>query len=217
MVTQTVNLAKCTGLGALGFGIGGAITFLLGGAMVLGFFLQGVLGGGLLGLATRSHHEALSLAALAAGASFAGQVVGFFIVMTIWEPSFSSLFVGIVAGAVLGAALGFRSAGLVGAVFTAVVGALGFGVGMVLGLGRWGSEPSVWASWVSGGFGSSWKLAVFQGGLQGTIAGGLLGLSWGYCERRALRGAHEREPASPTEPSEVLNHQREGGEISRMI
>lgn len=198
MATKTVNMAKCAGLGALGFGIGGAITFLLGDAMMLGFFLQGALGGGMLGLATRSRREALSLAALAAGASFAGQMVGLYIVMTVWEPSFSSLFLGTVAGAVLGAALGFRSAGRVGAVFTAVVGALGLGVGMIVGLGRWGSEPSVWTSWVSGGFGSSWKLAVFQGGLEGTVAGGLLGLSWGYCERRALRRAHERE--SPSVP-----------------
>ena len=137
-------------------------------------------------MATRSHRAALAIAGLAAAASFVGQTGAFFVVLTIWEPSLSTLFVGGVSGAVLGVALGLRSAGLVGGLVAGAAGALGCGAGAVIGLGRWGSGPSTWPAGMP---------FALRGALYGALGGLLLGLAWGYCERRALRG--RPEPGNP--------------------
>ena len=98
----------------------------------------------------------------------------------------STLFVGGVSGAVLGVALGLRSAGPVGGLVAGAAGALGCGAGAVIGLGRWGSGPSTWPAGMP---------FALRGALYGALGGLLLGLAWGYCERRALRG--RPEPGNP--------------------
>ena len=78
MITKSVSIMKCAWVGMLGFGTGGTFAYLLGDAMMLGFIFQAALGGGLLGLATRSYREALLIAVLSAGAYFVGTLVSFF-------------------------------------------------------------------------------------------------------------------------------------------
>ena len=115
-------------LGAVGFGIGGAITGASGDAMPLGFFVMGALGGASLGLATRDKQGIATFALTGALGFGLGFVVAIAIVLLVWDP-FGNWFIGAVGGLVGGSSLGvnLRTWGRI--VLLAVVGTLGFGIG----------------------------------------------------------------------------------------
>jgi hypothetical protein len=157
-------------LGAVGFGIGGAIgTFLF----PFGILLGGAVGGASLGLALRDFRRVVILAGLGA----LGLLVGVFAGLTLWAGFFNysevpiAAIVGAVVGALLGAA--FREWRTI--VALAVAGAVGFGAGY----------------WLVQFIGASIPILrqLGEGGsivITGIIGGASLGAALGYLEYRNL-------------------------------
>ncbi|MFC1871273.1 hypothetical protein ACFLYF_02580 [Chloroflexota bacterium] len=176
MRPANINVLLFILLGIIGFGVGGAI----GGALwfafdapYLGFPMLGACGGASLGLALRDRKRA-GLLALGSAVGFGvGYLVGFFIVLAIWEPAHvEGLFIGAVGGGIGGASLGlglrdWRKTGLL-----ALAGALGFGI---VGQVTWnlfrGSDAAV--------LGLSTKVFIW-----GVVGGAFLGAMSGYLNRR---------------------------------
>jgi len=162
-------------LGAFGFaiggGIGGTIWFALD-APHLGFAIMGGVGGAVLGLALKAWKRAYLLALASAIGFDAGFLAGFFIVLTLWDPTYRGLLIGAIGGLVGGGALGllalrdWNRAGIL-----ALASALGFGIAVE---GTWkvfrGLAPQV----LSGTMG----LATW-----GAIGGASLGAALGYLSK----------------------------------
>ncbi len=156
--------------GAVGFGIGGAIGFV---AFLL-IPVGGAVGGASLGLALKDRRRAVILALLGA----LGLSVGILATLTFasllnyaWGP------MGAIVGAAVGASLGVAFWDWSRFVVLAVVGSVGFGVGMLAGnLLPWDSLPSVVVRF---GLGISIVVA-------GAIGGASLGATLGYLEKRKL-------------------------------
>lgn len=171
--------------GAVGFGIGGAIAGASGDAMLLGFVVMGALGGASLGLAASDKRSTATLALTGALGFGIGFLVGFAIVLLVWDP-FGNWFIGAVGGLLGGASLGVAFRTWRRIVLLAVVGTLGFGIG-------WGavdvlSQPLV----EPGASGITLWWAILFMTIENAIGGASLGVALGYLQNRKL--ASERRP-----------------------
>lgn len=168
--------------GAVGFGIGGAF----GGAIwfefelpQFGFAILGAVGGASLGLKSSGWKRAGLLALFGAIGFGVGLLIGFFIVLTIWEPPHvEKFFIGAVGGAIGGASLGFTLRNWGKAGLLALAGAIGFGVSMQTRLD----------SQILDGFLSTQMPYMLAGttmlAICGVIGGAFLGAALGYLEKR---------------------------------
>jgi hypothetical protein len=168
--------------GAVGFGIGGAI----GGAIWFGFELPqfgfailGAIGGASLGFMSNGWRRAWLLALFGAVGFGVGLLIGFFIVITIWEPPYvAKLFIGAVGGAIGGAFLGLALRNWGKAGLLALAGAIGFGVSMQTRLDSQILEELL-----------STQMPYMLAGatilaICGVIGGAFLGAALGYLEKR---------------------------------
>jgi hypothetical protein len=182
---RATSVMRFVVLGAMGFGVGGAIAGVSGDTMPLGFFVLGALGGASLGLATSDKRSIATLALMGALGFGLGFVVAVAIVLLVWDP-FDDWFIGAVGGLVGGASLGvtFRTWGSI--VFLTVVGTLGFGIG-------WEASGILSQPLVEPGASSIplWYTMLF-GTIEGAIGGASLGAALGYLESRKLTS--ERRP-----------------------
>jgi len=186
-------------LGALGFGIGGAIGFW----SPWGILLSGALGGASLGLAFKDVGRVVSLAVLGLvglGLGLVGLLSGFLAGIPVWlglldpRSDEETMVVGVsllvvvgvaILGAMIGAAMGANFGDWRRIVQLGVAGAVGFGVGSLL------SEPLSSVVPILGELGEQGNLA-FASTLIGTIGGAFLGAALGYLEHRKL--AQEQRP-----------------------
>jgi hypothetical protein len=173
-----VSVVRFIFLGAVGFGIGGAIgspliTFLPGGvALLLWPLVGGALGGASLGLALKEWRRVVVLALLGA----LGLFVGVFAVLTLGSFfNYFELLIAAIVGAAVGAALGvaFRDWRMI--VALAVAGAVGFSVGNLPADFIRFSIPIIRQ------LGQAGSIAI-----TGVIGGAALGVTLGYLESRRL-------------------------------
>ena len=168
--------------GAVGFGIGGAI----GGAIwfqfelpQFGFAILGAVGGAFLGYTSNGWGRAGLLALFGAIGFGVGLLIGFFIVITIWEPPYVEKFlVGAVGGAIGGASLGLTLRNWGKAGLLAPAGAIGFGLSMQTRLDSHILDeffPTQMPYMLAG----ATILAIC-----GIIGGAFLGAALGYLERK---------------------------------
>ncbi len=193
-------------LGAVGFGIGGAIagSFVvnpIGHSLLalllflLGLLVIGTLGGASLGLAMRDQRKAVVLA----GWGAAGFSLGFFVAVVglifalllggayiHWPASFYMEYglLGAFTGAVGGAALGVALRNRRGVLVLALAGFVGFGIGDMLGLP---GIVEVLQGLLTGERPNPGLFAITQ-----AIGGASLGAALGYLEGRKL--VEERSP-----------------------
>jgi hypothetical protein len=188
-------------LGAIGFGVGGAIagacwplTVVTRGASGLLFLLSGAVGGASLGLALRDRGRTINLALLGILGFAVGGVVALGVAVG-FVPAFGSVSasqdhgtrgaMGVLGGAVVGASLSLVFRDWERTLALTLAGAMGFGVGLIVGVFV-----------LQGIFGVSFMVGI--GGtvilcaLTGTIGGASLGAALGYHESRKL--AEERSP-----------------------
>ncbi len=170
--------------GAVGFGVGGAITrplsLLLPGmvAVPLTVLIAGAVGGAALGLALKNFMRTLILALLGALGLTVGVMAG-----AILGPlfSYSEVPIGAIAGAVVGASLGVAFRDWTAILALAVAGAVGFGVGLSAGDFLRFSVPII------RGVGEVGSIIV-----AGLVGGASLGAALGYSENH--RQVEERRP-----------------------
>jgi hypothetical protein len=169
---RLAGLVRCSVLGAVGFGVGGAIAVLsmLGPIpFPLSVLVGGAFGGASLGLALKDWRKVAILALLGA----LGLAVGVFATLTVASyVNYSSIPLGALVGVVVGASLGVAFLDWRKVLGLAVVGAVGFGVGLLAGGLLRASFPII------RGVGSI--------PFTGVIGGALLGVALGYLERRRL-------------------------------
>ncbi len=164
--------------GAVGFGIGGAITrplsLLLPGmvALPLTVLIAGAVGGASLGLALKDFRRVVILAVLGALGLTVGVMVGLMLGSFFnYSEVPITVIVGVVVGASLGAAfLDWRPIGAL-----AIAGAVGFSVGYLAGDFLRASFPII------GSVGEVGSIAV-----AGLVGGAALGAAFGYLENRKL-------------------------------
>lgn len=158
--------------GAIGFGVGGTIAIsstLVPIPLPVSVLDGGTVGGASLGLALRDWRKAVMLALLGA----LGLVAGVFATLSVASYfNYSSVAMGALVGAVIGASLGVAFSGWRLILGLAVAGAVGFGVGLLAGDLLRALFP------VIRGLGS---ITV-----AGLIGGASLGAALGYLEGRRL-------------------------------
>jgi hypothetical protein len=180
-------------LGAVGFGIGGALGFW----SPWGILLSGALGGASLGLAFKDVWRVVSLAVLGLvglAVGLVGLLSGLIAGIPVWlgllDPSSDEetmvfgvsllVLVGVaILGAMIGAAMGANFGDWRRPVQLAVAGAVGFGVGSLL------SDLLTSVVPILGQLGEGGGLA-FASTLIGVIGGASLGAALGYLEHRKL-------------------------------
>jgi hypothetical protein len=173
---RATSVIRFVVLGAVGFGMGGAIgTFLF----PFGILLGGAVGGASLGLALRDFRRVVILAGLGA----LGLLMGVFAGLTLGAGFFNyaSVPIAAIVGAVVGALLGAAFRDWRTIVALAVAGAVGFGVGYWLIQFMRASTPIL--------------RQLGEGGsivITGIIGGATLGAALGYLENRRL--ATEQRP-----------------------
>jgi len=188
-------------LGAVGFGLGGTIvgavwplaprSFEAAGLL---FLLSGALGGASLGLALGDRQRTITLALL----GILGFTIGGLVALAVaigFVPAFGSLSaskdygirgaMGVLGGAVVGASLSLAFLDWRRTLALTLAGALGFGVGLIVG---------VFA--LQGMFGVGFMVGIWGTvilcALTGIIGGASLGVALGYLEQR--RPVEERRP-----------------------
>ena len=181
---RAVSVIRFVVLGAIGFGIAGAIgspliTFLPGGvALLLWPLVGGALGGASLGLALKDVWRVVNLALLGTlglfVGAFAGLVLGSFF-------SYPTVPIAAIVGAVVGASLGVAFKDWRTIMVLVVAGAVGFSVGTLAAYFILLSVPIVRQLDEVG------NIAI-----TGIIGGASLGAALGYLERG--RVAEERRP-----------------------
>jgi len=165
-------------LGAIGFGIGGAIggpliTFLPGGvALLLWPLVGGAVGGASLGLALKDFRRVLILALLGALGLTLGVMTGLVLGSFF---NYSTVAIAALVGAVVGASLGVAFRDWRTILALAVAGAVGFSVGNLAEFVRL-SVPAIGTD-----LGEAGSIAI-----TGTVGGALLGASLAYLESRRL-------------------------------
>jgi len=164
-------------LGAVGFGIGGAIGAFL---FPFGILLGGAVGGASLGLALQDSRRVMILAGLGA----LGLLVGVFAALTLGAGFFNYAEVPITAivGAVVGASLGAAFRDWRTILGLAVAGAVGFTVGYLAG------EFLRFARPITGLVGQVGEVGSIT--VAGLVGGASLGMVLGYLESR--KPAEER-------------------------
>jgi hypothetical protein len=138
--------------GIVVFGLTGLLTGFLGDLMLFGFALMGAIGGASLSWFI-GERKKIPLGFLVGTIGFfVGFVAMFFLVLSVWEPPFSLVFIGLFGGAIGGFFLGilfkrFKAMGIM-----ALASGLGFGLGFALieGLSQWTSlsakvAPLAWS------------------------------------------------------------------------
>ena len=169
---RLAGLVRCSVLGAVGFGVGGAIAILSMLAPIplpLSVLIGGALGGASLGLALKDWRKVAILALLGA----LGLAVGVFATLTVAALfSYSPLLLGALVGVVVGASLGAAFLDWRTVLGLAVAGAVGFGVGLLAGSSLRATFPII--------------RGVGSFAVTGVIGGAFLGMALGYLERRRL-------------------------------
>jgi hypothetical protein len=182
-------------LGAVGFGLGGAIAgacwplaVLTSGASALLFILSGAVGGASLGLALGDRATTTRLALLGILGYFLGGIVALVIALGFLSASEeygTRGMMGVSGGAIIGASLALTFGAWERIIALALAGAVGFGAGVLIGVfvlkGIFGGEFLV----------GVWGTIVLYA-ITGTIGGASLGAALGYLEKRKL--AEERRP-----------------------
>jgi hypothetical protein len=169
-------------LGAVGFGVGGAIAgacwplaVVTRGASALLFILSGAVGGASLGLALGDRTRAIWLALLGilgfALGGLVALVIGFGFLSGSEEYGTRGM-MGIFGGAIVGASLALAFGDWNRVIVLASAGAVGFGAGVVIG-----------AFALQEMFGESFLVGYAT---TGTIGGASLGAALGYLENRKL-------------------------------
>ncbi len=162
-------------LGAAGFGVGFAMVAITEGR--LGYSAAGALGGVALGMAWKDMKTAIALT-VASAVGFGIGVLIWFITMSALEFR-SQLFVGVVEGAVGGAALGLALWDWKSIVHLGLVGALGFGIGG-------GVEDILRQRFIEPGPGVNVMWPTLYSAIQGAIGGAALGAALGLLKRQKL-------------------------------
>jgi hypothetical protein len=168
--------------GAIGFGVGGAF----GGAIwfefelpQLGFAVLGAVGGAFLGFTSNGWRRVGLLALFGAIGFDVGLLIGFFIVITIWEPPYvEKFFIGAVGGAIGGASLGLTLRNWKKAGILALAGAIGFGVSIQTRL-----DSQILDEFLSAQMPYMLTGAMILA-ICGVIGGAFLGAALGYLEKR---------------------------------
>jgi hypothetical protein len=182
-------------LGAVGFGLGGAIAgacwplaVVTRGASALLFILSGAVGGVSLGLALGDRATTTRLALLGILGYFLGGIVALVIALGFLSASEeygTRGMMGVSGGAIIGASLALAFGAWERIIALALAGAVGFGAGVLIGVfvlkGIFGGEFLV----------GVWGTIVLYA-ITGTIGGASLGAALGYLEKRKL--AEERRP-----------------------
>jgi hypothetical protein len=181
---RAVSMIRFVVLGAIGFGIAGAIgspliTFLPGGvALLLWPLVGGALGGASLGLALKDVRRVVNLALLGTlglfVGAFAGLVLGSFF-------SYPTVPIAAIVGAVVGASLGVAFRDWRTILGLTVAGVVGFSIGYLPADFIRFSIPIIRQ------LGQAGSIAI-----AGVIGGAALGVTLGYLESRRL--AEERRP-----------------------
>jgi hypothetical protein len=181
---RAMSVLKFVLLGAVGFGIGGAISgplimFLPGMvALPLTLLVGGAFGGASLGLALKDFRRVVILAVLGA----LGLTIGVMAGLTLGSFfNYSEVPIAAIVGAVLGAALGLAFGDWRTVLALAVAGAVGFSVGNLPADFLRFSIPIIRQ------LGEAGSIAI-----TGTIGGASLGAALGYLEKRRL--AAEQRP-----------------------
>jgi hypothetical protein len=189
------SIMRFVALGAVGFGLGGAIAgacwplaVLTSGASALLFILSGAVGGASLGLALGDRTRATRLALLGILGYFLGGIVALVIALGFLSASEeygTRGMMGVSGGAIIGASLALTFGAWERIIALALAGAVGFGAGVLIGVfvlkGIFGGEFLV----------GVWGTIVLYA-ITGTIGGASLGAALGYLEKRKL--AEERRP-----------------------
>jgi hypothetical protein len=187
---KRIGLGRFAIWGAVGFGLGGAIASTTGDLLIVGFVIQGALGGAILGLAMEAWGRTAVMALACSFGFLVGYYLAFFVVLNLFEIPFSRLFIGAYGGGAGGAMLGLSLAGRGKSLGTnvlvlAIAGALGFGLGMeLIGIGvasgwnplRAQIAPELWRA--------VWGTTLFA--LEGIIGGLFLGTALWLLERRPM-------------------------------
>jgi hypothetical protein len=189
------SIMRFVALGAVGFGLGGAIAgacwplaVLTSGASALLFILSGAVGGASLGLALGDRATTTRLALLGILGYFLGGIVALVIALGFLSASEeygTRGMMGVSGGAIIGASLALTFGAWERIIALALAGAVGFGAGVLIGVfvlkGIFGGEFLV----------GVWGTIVLYA-ITGTIGGASLGAALGYLEKRKL--AEERRP-----------------------
>jgi hypothetical protein len=181
---RAVSVLKFVIVGAVGFGIGGAIgspliRFLPGGvALLLWLLVGGAVGGASLGLALKDRRRIVVLALLGALGLFVGVMAGLILGSFF---NYSTVPIAAIVGTVVGALLGVAFRDWRTILALAVAGAVGFSVGNLAEFVRL-SVPIIGTD-----LGEAGSIAI-----TGTIGGASLGAALGYLEHRKL--GEEQEP-----------------------
>jgi hypothetical protein len=171
-------------LGAVGFGIGGAIggfiVFHLPGlgAFLLGPLVGGAVGGASLGLALKAFRPVVVLAVLGALGLTIGVIAGLMLGSFF---NYSEVAIAAMVGTVVGASLGAAFLDWRTIPALAVTGAVGFGIGLPAGHFLWASFPVLRQKGEEGSY-----------AVAGLVGGALLGAVLRYLEERKL--AAEQRP-----------------------
>jgi len=181
--------------GAVGFGIGGTIAgacwplaVFTSGTSALLFILSGAIGGASLGLASKARRRTMSLAVLGIVGFGVGGIVALLVAFGVFVPipalTGSADYgvrgvMGALGGAVVGGSLGLAFGDGRRIAALAVAGAVGFGVGVIVGaycvLAIFGADFLV---------GNPGTIMLYA--LTGVIGGASLGAALGYLENRNL-------------------------------
>jgi hypothetical protein len=130
-------------LGAAGLGLGGVVVGLAGDVMLFAFALMGALGAASLWTLLGDWRGRILLLLAGTLGFFIGFTVPFFIVLAVWEPPSRALqfgLIGVIGGALGGAALGGGLRSLKTTGWLALAGAAGFGGGLAA-MGQPGFHP----------------------------------------------------------------------------
>lgn len=167
-------VAKFAIWGAMGFGVGFGVMEIL--PVLWVFFVVGGVGGLFLGVPFGGVRKVVSLVFLMSAGFGVGGTMGFFILMTVWDPIGFSL-AGVTGGALGGAAVGVFLRNFKGLFLLSLSGALAFGVGM------WIFDTLLRATYdMTSGSSLPWWAFVILHAIGGIVGGGLLGASIGLLQ-----------------------------------
>lgn len=192
IMSETLRFAL---VGALAFGAAGAIGGTFGDALFVGFGVTGLVGGAALGFLWGGASRAWRTSIAAGLGLFVGLFLPLFVVLVLWDPPYSTILVGVVGGAIAGAALAFglpRSAGasrLRAAGTLALAGALGWGAGFSV---LHATQDVSWNALRESMSQALWGAWTF--GLASVVGGAALGAAVGTLRARSSKGdRHARE------------------------
>jgi MFS family permease len=184
------GILRFVSLGAVGFGVGGAIAaaswpllMFTFGASALLFVLSGAVGGASLGLALGDRRRTLTLALLGILGTLIGGILAL-VIAFLYLASEEALYgvrgaMGVFGGAVVGASLGLAFRDWKRVLVLMMSGAVGFGAGIVLGVFL--LRTAFGEDFMAGTPGTIMLYAI-----TGLVGGALLGGSLGYVERVTL-------------------------------